>query len=46
MVSVRTEVPLLADGGVDHLQWCARIGQAHELDGVFAIAFFDGSWVI
>ena len=21
---------MLADGGVDHLQWCARIGQAHE----------------
>ena len=30
MVSVSTEVPLLPDGGVDTVQWCARIGQAHD----------------
>ena len=30
MVSVSTKVPVLSDGGVDTLQWCARMGQAHD----------------
>ena len=30
MVSVSTKVPVLADGGVDTLQWCSRMGQAHD----------------